>query len=155
MERVRELSNAPLILAAYGEPNGIVETGLEVGAATSLVLPQPAETLLFAIRKAAMGSGHRAGKVVTVFSPKGGSGKTVVATNLAVAAARSGLRTVLVDLDLQFGDSALTMAVARARPSPTSQRRRATWTSRSCARSSARTRARARHPPGSEAARRG
>ena len=26
VERVRELSNAPLILAAYGEPNGIVET---------------------------------------------------------------------------------------------------------------------------------
>ena len=37
------------------------------------------------------------GKVVTVFSPKGGSGKTVLATNLAVAAARRR-RTLLVDL---------------------------------------------------------
>ena len=35
----------------------------------------------------------------------------MVATNLAVAAARSGKRTLLVDLDLQFGDSALTLAV--------------------------------------------
>ena len=113
VERVRELSDAPLILAAYGEPNGIVETGLEVGASDVVVLPQPTETLVFAIRKAAMATPATAhGKVVTVFSPKGGSGKTVVATNLAVAAARSGLRTVLIDLDLQFGDSALTMAVA-------------------------------------------
>jgi Flp pilus assembly CpaE family ATPase len=112
VERVREISTAPLILAAYGEPNGIVETGLEIGASDVVVLPQPAETLLFAIRKAAMAvpTGH--GRIVTVFSPKGGSGKTVVATNLAVAAARSGLRTVLIDLDLQFGDSALTMGVA-------------------------------------------
>ena len=35
----------------------------------------------------------------------------MLATNLAVAAARSGMRTLLVDLDLQFGDSALTLAV--------------------------------------------
>jgi pilus assembly protein CpaE len=114
VRRARESVDAPLILAAYGEPNGIVETGLAVGAADVLVLPQPAETLLFAIRKAAMAAvpstGH--GKVVTVFSPKGGSGKSVVATNLAVAVARSGVRTLLIDLDLQFGDSALTLAVA-------------------------------------------
>ena len=112
VRRVRELADAPLILAAYGEPNGIVETGLAVGAADVLVLPQPAETLLFSVRKAARAAAETAtGKVVTVFSPKGGSGKTVVATNLAVAAARSGKRTLLVDLDLQFGDSALTLAV--------------------------------------------
>ena len=36
---VRALSQAPLILAAYGEPNGIVETGLEIGAADVIVLP--------------------------------------------------------------------------------------------------------------------
>src|SRR5262249_56231601 len=95
--KVRELSKAPLILAAYGEPNGIVETGLEVGAADVLVLPQPPETLLFAIRKAAaVSTGHAEhGKVVTVFSPKGGSGKTVLATNLAVASAPSGIDTLL------------------------------------------------------------
>jgi MinD-like ATPase involved in chromosome partitioning or flagellar assembly len=112
VKRVRQSSDAPLILAAFGEPNGIVETGLAVGASDVLVLPQPAETLLFAIRKAAAAVpsiGHA--KVVTVFSPKGGSGKTVLATNLAVAVARTGVRTLLVDLDLQFGDSALTLAV--------------------------------------------
>jgi pilus assembly protein CpaE len=112
VRRVRELVDAPLILAAYGEPNGIVETGLAVGAADVVALPQQTETLLFAIRKAALAAaGTASGKVVTVFSPKGGSGKTVIATNLALATARSGLRTLLVDLDLQFGDSALTLAV--------------------------------------------
>jgi pilus assembly protein CpaE len=110
----REL-RVPLILAAYGEPNGIVETGLAVGATDVLVLPQPTETPVFAIRKAAASAATADGdngKVVTVFSPKGGSGKTVLATNLAAANARSGVETLLIDLDLQFGDSALTLAVS-------------------------------------------
>jgi pilus assembly protein CpaE len=109
---LRSLSDAPLILAAYGEPNGIVDAGLSVGAADVIVLPQPVETLLFALRKASLNNGGTGGgKVVTVFSPKGGSGKTVLATNIAVAAARSGVNTLLVDLDLQFGDAALALAV--------------------------------------------
>jgi MinD-like ATPase involved in chromosome partitioning or flagellar assembly len=109
---LRSLSDAPLILAAYGEPNGIVDAGLSVGAADVIVLPQPVETLLFALRKASLNNGGAGGgKVVTVFSPKGGSGKTVLATNIAVAAARSGVNTLLVDLDLQFGDAALALAV--------------------------------------------
>jgi MinD-like ATPase involved in chromosome partitioning or flagellar assembly len=109
---LRSLSDAPLILAAYGEPNGIVDAGLSVGAADVIVLPQPVETLLFALRKASLTNGGAdGGKVVTIFSPKGGSGKTVLATNIAVAAARSGVNTLLVDLDLQFGDAALALAV--------------------------------------------
>lgn len=48
-----------------------------------------------------------ASRIITVLSPKGGAGKTTVATNLAVglASARPGA-VVLVDLDLQFGDVA-------------------------------------------------
>jgi Flp pilus assembly CpaE family ATPase len=113
IRKVRALSQAPLILAAYGEPNGIVETGLQIGAADVLVLPQPFETVLFALRKAAVATAPdtATAKVVTVFSPKGGSGKTVLATNIAIAAQQAGLRTLLMDLDLQFGDSALTLAV--------------------------------------------
>jgi len=110
---LRSRSTAPIILAAYGEPNGIVETGLAVGAADVLSLPQPPETVLFALRKAALANGAvGAGRVLTVFSPKGGAGKTVLSTNIAVAVARSGVETLLVDLDLQFGDAALTMGVA-------------------------------------------
>lgn len=48
-----------------------------------------------------------AGRIVTVVSPKGGVGKTTVATNIAVGLAqRFPGATVLVDLDIQFGDVA-------------------------------------------------
>jgi pilus assembly protein CpaE len=45
------------------------------------------------------------GRVVAVFSPKGGVGRTTVAVNLAVAAATDlGKKVVLVDASFQFGD---------------------------------------------------
>ncbi|WP_324650153.1 AAA family ATPase [Georgenia sp. H159] len=52
----------------------------------------------------------RSGRVITVASPKGGVGKTTVATNIAVALARTlPHSTVIVDLDLQFGDVATAL----------------------------------------------
>lgn len=46
-------------------------------------------------------------KVITVVSPKGGAGKTAIASNLAVGLARHAMnRVVIVDCDLQFGDVA-------------------------------------------------
>lgn len=48
-----------------------------------------------------------ASRVITVLSPKGGAGKTTIATNLAVGLAKLHPgRVALVDLDLQFGDVA-------------------------------------------------
>ena len=44
------------------------------------------------------------GVIVTIFSPKGGVGRSTIAVNLAVAAAREGRRVALVDGSLQFGD---------------------------------------------------
>ena len=49
-------------------------------------------------------------RVITVFSTKGGAGKSVVATNLAVALTkRAEGPVVLVDADLQFGDVAVML----------------------------------------------
>ena len=48
------------------------------------------------------------GKVIAIYSPQGGAGKSVIAANLAVAMAKATAgtkeRVVLVDLNLQFGD---------------------------------------------------
>lgn len=53
------------------------------------------------------------GKVVAVFSTKGGAGKSVIASNLAVVLAkRSDKPVVLVDADLQFGDIAVMLKLA-------------------------------------------
>jgi len=52
------------------------------------------------------------GRVVSVFSAKGGVGKTTMATNLAVALADDGANEVcLVDLDLSFGDVAIALQI--------------------------------------------
>lgn len=54
-----------------------------------------------------------AGRVIAVVSPKGGVGKTTVASNLAVGLAKSAPHgTVLVDLDLQFGDVGSALALS-------------------------------------------
>lgn len=54
----------------------------------------------------------KASQIVTVFGNKGGIGKSIIATNLAVAAAAKYKNEVaLVDMDLQFGDISLMMNI--------------------------------------------
>jgi pilus assembly protein CpaE len=54
----------------------------------------------------------RHGQVIAVFSGKGGTGKSVLASNIAVALATAGRRTCLIDLDLAFGDLALMLELS-------------------------------------------
>jgi pilus assembly protein CpaE len=52
-------------------------------------------------------------RVIAVLSPKGGTGKTTVSTNLAVALARRlPAQVALVDLDVQFGDCAPALGLS-------------------------------------------
>lgn len=55
----------------------------------------------------------RHARVIVVVSPKGGSGKTAVSSNLAVALAeRHPGRVAAVDLDVQFGDLGTALSLA-------------------------------------------
>ncbi|GAB4083006.1 AAA family ATPase [Modestobacter muralis] len=57
-------------------------------------------------------SARYTGRVITVASPKGGVGKTTIATNLAIGLTSSAPQsTVLVDLDVQFGDVASALGL--------------------------------------------
>ncbi|MCL5291692.1 MAG: AAA family ATPase [Actinobacteria bacterium] len=57
-------------------------------------------------------SSERKCTIITIFSTKGGVGKTVLATNIATSIARETAgRVVLVDLDLQFGDVGMAMGL--------------------------------------------
>jgi pilus assembly protein CpaE len=54
-----------------------------------------------------LGLGLTRGKVVSVYSPKGGTGCTTIAVNLAVALHNEDTRVVIVDSNLQYGDVAM------------------------------------------------
>lgn len=59
---------------------------------------------------------RQGGRVIAVMSPKGGVGKTTVATNIAVGLAKNKpMAVVVVDLDLQFGDVASGLMLAPER----------------------------------------
>jgi pilus assembly protein CpaE len=118
--QIREHTQAPVVILASGEASSLLEQALEADIADVLLLPQLADNVVFAIRKAAhvgrrvvAEGGHgRRGQILTVFSPKGGTGKTVTATNLATSFAKyEKKRTLLLDLDLQFGDAAIMLGV--------------------------------------------
>jgi pilus assembly protein CpaE len=118
LARLREHTGASIVLATTSPSSSLVHWALDAGIADVLALPATREHLLFVIEKAARAARRDdastgTGRIVTVFSPKGGSGKSVVSTNLAVAAAtHAGTRTLLVDLDLQFGDAAIMLGLA-------------------------------------------
>lgn len=116
-------SVAILVLTQNRDPEFIVEV-LRLGA-RDVIEEQPASP---AFRSSVDGllalarerrSVHTTGattprrRVISVLSPKGGTGKTTVATNLAVGLARRVPNQVLlIDLDVQFGDCAPALGLA-------------------------------------------
>jgi pilus assembly protein CpaE len=95
------------IVALTGEPDEDRGAHLQMQFALQKVIAQRAGVTTEANAKP--------GEVVTILGPKGGTGKTLTTCNLAVALARAGQRVAVVDLDLQFGDVGLALALEPSR----------------------------------------
>jgi pilus assembly protein CpaE len=119
------------ILITEALSTDLLQTALRAGVKDVLAAPVDTEQLATAVDRVADGlapapgasDGYggsfdgddrgEGGKVITVFSTKGGAGKSVVAANLAVVLARRSTKpVVLVDADLQFGDVAVMLKLA-------------------------------------------
>jgi pilus assembly protein CpaE len=120
-----------IILSVQGDQN-YMRRAMLAGARDFLTKPPMADELISAIRRAGeMAQHERAknaqiratpaapglpasagfsltqGKVITVYSPKGGTGCTTIAVNLALALHNEDTRTTLIDGNFQFGDVAV------------------------------------------------
>jgi pilus assembly protein CpaE len=95
------------VISMPSEPHQLVDA---VQRAGELLQMTPAAPHLSAV---VGGDAADRGRAITVFSTKGGAGKSFVATNLGVILAkRSDKPVVLVDADLQFGDVAVMLGLA-------------------------------------------
>lgn len=108
----------PVVALCEEVPDYFVHALLGAGADDVVRLPESPEHVLFTIEKALARHKRREvegtsdlAPMICVLGPKGGTGKTVTATNLAVSLAQSGKQTALVDLDLQFGDVGLVLGL--------------------------------------------
>ena len=107
----------PIIALYAGNPNGFMDPAFRAGADDLIVWPQSPDQIAFELQKIVArhrtptGAERQNGEMVTVLGPKGGTGKTVTATNLAVALAEAGARPIVVDIDLQFGDVGLALGL--------------------------------------------
>jgi pilus assembly protein CpaE len=115
---VKQQPERPVVVLTTGSPNGFVRRVFESGADDIVTLPEAPERIAFALEKAvarrrgaAIASGIATAPMICVLGPKGGTGKTLVATNLTVALALAGHKAALVDIDLQFGDVGLALGL--------------------------------------------
>ena len=94
------------VLQAPIEPTQLAEAVARVAAGLVMSAPTPTAPSV-------LDDDGPLGRVITVFSTKGGAGKSVVASNLAVVLAqRSDRPVVIVDADLQFGDIAVMLKLS-------------------------------------------
>jgi pilus assembly protein CpaE len=118
---VKHRPDRPVVVLSEASPNGFLRQAFELGADDVITLPQSPEQVAFTLqkviarRKGLALPGKATAPLVAVLGPKGGTGKTLVATNLAVALAQRDANVVLVDLDLQFGDIGLALGLSPER----------------------------------------
>ena len=131
--RLKQPAVQVVILSVQGDQN-YMRRAMLAGARDFLTKPPMGDELISAIRRAGsmaqaersknaqipvapvignvgavMGYGAPRGKIVTVYSPKGGTGCTTLAVNLALTLHNDDTHVALVDGNLQFGDVAVFM----------------------------------------------
>ncbi len=116
---LKQRPDRPIVVLSEGAQNGFVRRVFEAGADDVVTLPEAPERVAFAFQKAvarrqgaAAASGIALAPMVCVLGPKGGTGKTLTSSNLAITLAMAGERVALVDLDLQFGDVGLALGLS-------------------------------------------
>jgi len=123
---LKELPNTQIVILSVQNEPDYMRRAMLAGARDFLPKPPSADELVSTIRKV----GQRAlsqpavapsvqatgalvspvslqahhGKIIVIYSPRGGVGRTMVATNLALALHTEDTPTVIVDASLQFGD---------------------------------------------------
>ena len=118
---VKHRPDRPVVVMSESSPNGFLRQAFESGADDVITLPQQSHEVAFTLqkviarRKGLAMPGKAAAPLIAVLGPKGGTGKTLIATNLAVALAQRDANVVLVDLDLQFGDIGLALGLSPER----------------------------------------
>ncbi len=133
-----ELPTSPVIIMSVQGERDYLRRAMQAGAREFLIKPFSHDELVAAIRRVyqleqkkgtflakttppiletppvARSTGPA--EVILVFSGKGGVGKTLIATNLAVGLAEhTGGRVALIDLDLQFGDVGVMLNLDHSR----------------------------------------
>jgi pilus assembly protein CpaE len=131
--RAKQPAVQVVILSVQGDQN-YMRRAMLAGARDFLTKPPMGDELISAIRRAGamaqseraknaqvqvapvignagplIGYGSTRGKIVTIYSPKGGAGCTTLAVNLALTLHNEDTRVALVDGNLQFGDVAVFM----------------------------------------------
>lgn len=124
----KEVPIAQIVIVSVQSDTDYLRRAMLAGARDFLPKPPPVDEMVNTIRRlgemsrqreamlaatpaptAAGGAGARKGgldgKVITVYSPKGGVGKTTLAVNLAIAMQDGESKVLVVDANRQFGDA--------------------------------------------------
>jgi pilus assembly protein CpaE len=99
-----------VIVLCEGHSADFLLQAMRVGVREVLPLRPTKEALLQAVgrlRQIREVQSRHAGQIMAFISCKGGSGATFLATNLAYALGEANKRTIVIDLNLQFGDASL------------------------------------------------
>jgi len=127
----RQHPERAVVVVCTSETNGYVSDAIEAGVDDIVMFPADGDPrvaqamsrqVIFTVEKAMARrrgehaiSGQKLGRMICVLGLKGGSGKTLTSSNLAVSLADAGHSVALVDLDLQFGDVGLTLGMSPER----------------------------------------